>query len=183
MGRPRIINATGTYHVYARGNNKSQLFKEQEDYYTYLRLLLLTKIKYNILIYHYCLMPNHIHLVLRLQGEKNLSKMMWQLQFQYAKYFVKKYAFSGHVWEKRFQNKSVETDGYLLGVGSYVELNPIRAVLVQKPEDWVYSSYRYYAFGEADLIVDTNLLYPRLGKTPEERQTRYRDLVSKTRQS
>lgn len=129
---------------------------------------------------HYVLMPNHIHLLAR-AGHQGLSRFMMLVQSSYAKHYRKKYGNVGHVWQGRFKNTHVMDDPYLIACGSYIELNPVRAGLINHPEDWLHSSYRTYAYGEADSLIDLDPVYQGLSSTPKERQEIYRRLIRQTR--
>ena len=174
MCRPlRNFDSHGTYHVIARGNNKMKLFKDLEDFYYYKNLLLWTKKQQPILIYHYVLMPNHIHMTVNMNGV-NLSEFMKITQQSFAKYFAAKNLFVGHVWQDRFKSLVIETDEYLIACGKYIEMNPVRAGLAVDPKDWTWSSYKYYAFGEKDPLVDEDPLVRLVGYSNKQNQKSYR---------
>ena len=157
------------------------VFFSREDYVSYLKLLREAAWRFKVEVFHYCLMPNHIHLLVR--PSKDLAGFMHAIQMPYAKRFCRRRKFVGHVWQGRYKSLLIPTDGYLFACGNYIEMNPVRAGLVARPEDWSYSSYRFYAFGERDPIVTCDPFYPTLGAAPEERQCVYRETVAKTRAS
>lgn len=181
MGRPkRNIDPSGTYHIICRGNNKLPIFRCPEDYQRYLFLLLKAKYAYGFLMYHYVLMPNHVHLLIKPEHGK-FSSCMHLIQTNYAKYFCKKYDFVGHVWQNRFKSISIETDSYLIACGSYIEMNPVRAGIVSQPDEWRWSSCGFYMRGEMNLLLNADPLYESLGKHEEERRIAYRHLLLNTR--
>lgn len=106
---------------------------------------------------------------------------MHRIQLMYAQRYCKKYQFIGHVWQGRFKNLLIESDSYLFACGNYIEMNPVRAGLVTLPEDWEWSSYRYYAFGAPDPIIEPDVLFEALGRSMKERREAYRQTISKTR--
>jgi putative transposase len=177
---PRLIDPNGLYHFYDRGNNRNRIFTSTRDYEHFLEILVLMKRKFDFSLFHYCLMPNHFHLLIR-PNSPAASSFMHGIKNSYAKYFCTKYDVVGHVWQGRYKNKHVETDEYLFAVGNYIELNPVRGGLVSHPADWRYSSYRFYAYGEVNPLIEKNPLYPSLGRTEDERRSRYRNLIDKTR--
>ena len=173
---PRIAPETGIFHITCRGNNRMSIFHCDDDYFTFLKLLRYYKAKYSVLLFHYVLMNNHVHLIISTTIPHTLTKFMHGLNLTYAQYYRKKYKGIGHFWQDRFKSILIETDRYLLACGRYIELNPVRAKIVTKPEDYLWSSYRFYAFGEPSDIVDINPLYASLGNSEKERQEKYREL-------
>lgn len=179
--RRDTIEQGGTYHVYARGNDRMTLFRSNEDYLFYLNALNALATPHGVVLFHYALMPNHVHLLLRPDGAHGLSQFMKTLQIRFAKHFCRKYRFVGHVWQGRFKHRAIGTDSYLFACGNYIEMNPVRAQLVTDPIEWPYSSYRAYAYGYPDTLVEKDPMYSHLGHTPAERQANYRMLVAQTR--
>ena len=176
---PRTFDPNGTYHIIGRGNNKSLIFHDENDYKTYLYILLQTKSLYNFYLYHFVLMPNHVHLLLKPNSDK-LSHIMHAIQMNYARYFCKKYNFIGHVWQGRFKNVEIKNDAQLLSCGNYIEMNPVRAGLIVRPETWQWSSYRFYAFGEENDLVDPDPLFEFPTKNNQARFV-YQATLIKTR--
>lgn len=126
-------------------------------------------------------MPNHIHLVIEPTIDGSLPKIMMRLTLAYSSYFNKKYGGVGHVWQGRYKSSLIDREEYFIWCGLYVELNPVRAGLVVRSEDWRWSSYNFYAFGPGDPLIegliDVDSYYLKLGETSEERQKRYRQNV------
>ena len=174
--RRDIVAPDSIFHVYARGNDRMTLFKRPEDYRSYLADIAELKTPHGVLLYHYVLMPNHIHLVLRIL-EAGLSDFMQSLQNRFAKRFCRDNGFAGHVWQGRFKSKPIDNDGYLLACGNYVEMNPVRSGLVGDPEQWPHSSCRFYTHGRPDKLVDMDPLYPTLARTAAQRQKAYRQFI------
>ncbi|MEK9152218.1 MAG: transposase [Patescibacteria group bacterium] len=170
--RNNILAPDSVYHLIGRGNNKQQIFHDDEDYEKYMNLMLEAKTRHRVFLYHFTLMPNHIHFSAKPAGD-GPSRFMHDLQMFYAQYYCRKYEFIGHVWQGRFKSLRMDSDMHVFACGNYIELNPVRAGLVQRPEDWLYSSYCVYAFGEVHLLVDIDPYYENFGRTPVERQKHY----------
>ncbi|MDP2938464.1 MAG: transposase [Candidatus Omnitrophota bacterium] len=176
----RLLPETGVFHILTRGNNRQKTFEDQKDYKYYLYLLKFYKEEHRFRLYHYCLMPNHVHLILETTPETNLSKLMKQINLAYMYHFRKRYHYWGHFWQGRFKSLLIDKDEYLITCGRYVESNPVRAKMVQNPGDYPWSSYRVYAQGAVDGLVDIDPLYEDLSKSPKERQKIYRDSIEQT---
>lgn len=129
---------------------------------------------------HYTLMPNHVHMIIK-PNRPSLAGFMKSLQGRYAVYYCKKYHTAGSIWQGHPKALLIDNDAYLVACGNYIEMNPVRAGLVSDPRDWPYSSYRHYAYGEMDDLIDDDPLYSILGKNSDERQRRYRLMIGKTR--
>ena len=176
--QPRQILSGEYYHILARGNNRQWLFRESEDFECYLRMLLKYGHRCNVSIYHYCLMNNHVHLLMKSRQEpQGITRFMHGLQTAYAVYMRKRYDVTGHVFENRFKNYRIDNDSYLLECGRYIERNPVRAGMVKDAADYPWSSFAYYSQAKTDPILSSNPLYEALGNHPGERQESYRQYV------
>src|SRR3989338_7936640 len=174
---PRVLIDGGTYHVLMRGNNGQTIFQHDADHQRYLQILLGYLQRHQIKLYHFVLMPSHVHLVLQIAHGPTLSKIMSGLNLAYSHYYRKRYRYSGHLWQGRFKSLHIDKESYLLEVGRYVELNPVRAALVQEARTYPWSSYRTYAEGSENPLVTPNPLYELLGATAQQRQGTYRQFV------
>jgi REP element-mobilizing transposase RayT len=131
------------YHITSRGNERKNIFLEDEDRVKFLKIIEDYHDRYGILIHSYVLMDNHYHLVLEtLRG--NLLKIMHGINSSYTGYFNRKYGRSGHLFQGRYKGIIVEKDTYLLSLSRYVHLNPVRAGVVERPEYYRWSSYPGY---------------------------------------
>lgn len=175
--QPRILLSQSYYHVMARGNNRMTIFWTASDYQRYLDLMDRFKTTRPFDLFHYCLMPNHVHYLVRTKDAQNFATFMKQLNLAYYHYFRKKYGWVGHFWQGRYKNQPVGKDGYFLQSGKYIELNAPRAGLVENPEDWPWSSYHTYAHGKRNTLLTEDIFYAGLGKTIKERQQAYRTLI------
>ena len=180
MPRPlRITVPNLPFHVLDRGNNRQIIFHDDEDFVYFLKLLKRYKKELKFKLYHFCLMSNHIHLMIEPTVEGSLPKIMMRLTLAYSSFFNKKYRGVGHVWQGRYKSSLVDKEDYFIWCGLYVELNPVRAGLVARPENWRWSSYNFYAFGKTDPLleglIDADPYYLKLGNTFQERQKKYRE--------
>ncbi len=167
----------GTYHVLTRGNNDQPVFHHDTDFTRYLYLLAEYTQQHDLKLFHYALMPNHVHLVMQISRGEALSKAMLGLNLTYSLFYRKRHRYHGHLWQGRFKSLSIERDDYLLACGRYVELNPVRAGLAQDPGAYPWSSYRTYAIGAENPLVTLSPIYESLGVTASERQYHYRRLT------
>jgi len=180
MPRPlRITVSNLPFHVLDRGNNRQIIFHDDEDFIYFLKLLKRYKKELKFKLYHFCLMSNHIHLMIEPTVEGSLPKIMMRLTLAYSSFFNKKYRGVGHVWQGRYKSSLVDKEDYFIWCGLYVELNPVRAGLVARPENWRWSSYNFHAFGKTDPLleglIDADPYYLKLGNTFQERQKKYRE--------
>jgi putative transposase len=174
----RIAPKEYIYHTLTRGNNRQDIFKEQNDCEKYHEILKKYKDKYRFKLYHYVFMTNHIHLVIEpKQDGGSLAEIMKVINLSYAQYYKRKYKHTGHFWQDRYKSIIISKDNYLLACGSYVELNPVRAKVVGDPKDYKWSSYNAYAYGKKGQLIDEHPIYDELSKNETERRKRYREFV------
>lgn len=173
----RLVFPDAAMHIMCRGNNRQSVFNSDEDKFYYLNLLKKFKDENLIDIFHYCLMGNHIHLIVWLNVLSNISKFMKQLGLSYFNYYKKTYGYDGHLWQGRYKSNIIENDSYLLQCGKYLELNPVRAGITAVPQDYAFSSYRSYAYGYHDKIITNNPVYMGFSDNEEVRRQRYIDFV------
>jgi len=180
MPLPKRITLEGLiYHLINRGNNRQLVFKDSADYESYLHIIKKFKERYSFKLYAYCLMSNHIHLILEPTMPDTLSKIMQSITLSYNRFYQKKYNFSGHLWQGRFRSMIIQTDEYLLECLRYVELNPVRAGIVEAPGDYSFSSFNFHAYGQdRGDILDKDPCYLSLGDTDKDRQSAYRKFFS-----
>lgn len=140
---PRITIRNSCYHIITRGNQKQPVFLEEADYKRYLSFLARYKRKFEAKVYAFCLMPNHIHLILNIENPENVSKIMKCLNLSYALFFNSKYDKVGHLWQDRFKSKIIENSSYLLECINYVEMNPVRSNLISNITKYPWTSYNF----------------------------------------
>lgn len=176
----RALSEEGFLHVFTRGNNKRYIFRKERDFKIYLELLKRYKERFNLIVYHYVLMYNHIHLLCRICADTNLAKLMQGLGLSYSSRYRKRYEHTGHFWQGRYRSNIIEDDRYFLTCGLYIERNPVEAGLVDLPEEYPWSSYRAYALGEKNDIIDIDPLFETLGNNDDERRKAYIELMQIT---
>lgn len=139
----REKSALGLYHVILRGNNKQIIFEEDEDYLFFLEVLKRCKEEFDFSIYAYCLMNNHVHLLI---GEKEvpIAKVMHRLEIRFVRWYNKKYGRVGHLFQSRYKSETIEDGTYFLNVLRYIHQNPIKASIVKEIKDYPWSSYDAY---------------------------------------
>ena len=153
--RARQLAETGIYHVMLRGVNRDVLFLEPDDYDRFLVTLRVVRDASECRVLAYCLMPNHVHLVLRTTREP-IGAVIKRLGVRYSGWFNRKYGRVGHLFQDRFRSQAVEDDGYFVTLIRYVWNNPVEAGLVDRPEQFRWSSRR--ELGRATSIVDEHEL-------------------------
>ena len=145
MGRPLRIEYPGAfYHVTARGNEQREIYKSIADRERFLGYLASATERYGAAVHVWCLMTNHYHLLME-TPEGNLSRIMRHINGAYTNYFNTKRRRAGHLFQGRYKAILVDRDAYALELSRYIHLNPIRAGMSQRPEEYVWSSYRNYA--------------------------------------
>jgi putative transposase len=123
-------------------------------------------------------MTNHVHLVIEpTEDGGNLSEIMKGINLAYAQHYKRRYSHTGHFWQDRYKSIIISKDEYLLACGSYVELNPVRANIVDDPMKYQWSSYRVYAYGRKDVITDEHPVYIQLSEDEGERMKKYSEFV------
>ncbi len=132
------------YHIYNRGANKQQIFKEKSNYLYVIKYLKKYSIELDVSIVAYCLMPNHYHFLVRQNGHYPAGLIPQRIFNSYTKAFNRSYSHSGTLFEGRYRSKVVEDVSYLIYLCKYIHINPIKAGLVTKPEDWIYSNYQEF---------------------------------------
>lgn len=165
------------YHVISRGNNQAPIFAVDGGYRAFRMLMLQCKDKIPFKLYHYCLMPNHLHLLLRPDRGAELPNIMHSLLLGYTRWYKSQIGFTGQLWQGRYKCLLIEDESYMFECGRYIERNPVRAYLTARPEDYQWSSYKHYALGERDVVVDNDPYYDAFGHNTWARQRNYREFV------
>lgn len=175
--KKRFMPPDSALHIMCRGNNRQNIFNNDSDKLYYWRLFNELKDKNKVDIFHYCIMDNHVHLIVWITSASKLPKFMKQLNLSYFNYYKKIYGYCGHICQGRYKSNVIETDAYLLHCGKYIELNPVRAGIVSLPEKYVFSSYRYYACGQPDAAISNSPLFLGLADHALKRRERYVEFV------
>src|SRR6266550_2449080 len=163
----------GLYHVITRGNNRRPIFNADTDYEKFLSLLAIQKTKLPFLLYAYCLMTNHVHLLIERQAD-TVGSIMHRLLTGYSQYYNRRYRRVGHLLEGRHKAILCQSDRYLSELVRYIHLNPVRAKMVSKPEEYQYSGHRAYLGLEAAGVVDVDPVLRHFGAKKEAARDRYR---------
>lgn len=152
---------SGIYHIMLRGINRQQIFEDEEDNQHFLETLLKYKEQCEYIIYAYCFMGNHIHILLK-EGKEDLTLMLKRIAGSYVYWYNWKYHRSGHLFQDRFKSEPVEDDSYFLTVLRYIHQNPIKSGLCKKAEQYSYSSINEYL--TYPNLVDTEFTYSLITK-------------------
>ena len=152
------------HHITQRGNRRQQTFFSDEDYQSYLELMSEWCVKHRVEIWAYCLMPNHVHLIAVPETKDGLNLAIGEAHRRYTRRINFREGWRGHLWQGRFSSFILE-ETYLLACARYLELNPVRASLVKKPENWPWSSAKPHMKRKDDILVKTKPLLETVNKT------------------
>lgn len=162
MGRiPRVVIPGVPHHVTQRGSRRMAVFFSDRDYRHYLLTLRKLARKYQLDTWAYCLMPNHVHLIVVPASVKGLARPIAETHRRHAIRVNRREGWTGHLWQERFSSFPME-EAHLFAAVRYVLLNPVRAGLVSRPIEWRHSSARAHLRGEPDLLVDTRPMAQRI---------------------
>lgn len=159
--KPRIISSTGIYHVILRSVNQQIIFEEDKDFIKYLFILSDCKTKFDVDIFAYCLMDNHIHLLLH-SAPDSLSNFFQSVGSRFVHWYNAKYKRYGHLFQERFHSKPVENDEYYLTTLIYIHNNPVTAGLCKLPSEYHWSSYNAF-YGEKNNLLTLSFSYEIAG--------------------
>ena len=176
--RARLTIPGIPWHIIQRGNNRTACFYAEEDYRRYLDTLKEQAEKFGCAVHAYVLMTNHVHLLLTPEREDSAGLMMKHLGQRYVQYVNRHYRRSGTLWEGRFKSCLTQSENYVLTCYRYIELNPVRAGIVQHPRDYPWSSYRANADSRSDPLITPHPEYLRLGGNDRDRHDAYRQLFA-----
>ncbi len=177
--KARIVVPNTPHHIIQRGHNRQTVYTSDEDYQYYLETLWEWKEKLNCRLYSYCLMTNHVHLIIEPGDDvTSLGKLMKRLAGRQTRYVNALEKRTGSLWEGRFKSHPIQTDQYLITCCRYVELNPVRAKMVSAAEDYPWSSHRAKVGLNDNRKVDEDSCYRALGENVMQRQVHYKALVN-----
>jgi putative transposase len=178
MARPLRIEYPGAfYHVTSRGNEQKDVFKSQRDREKFLEYLASATARYGAVVHAYCLMSNHYHLLLE-TPEENLSQIMRHINGAYTTYFNVKRKRAGHLFQGRYKAILVEADEYATELSRYIHLNPVRAGMAVKPEEYKWSSYlSYISRDKATEWLKTEFILGYFGGKAPDANSKYRQFV------
>jgi putative transposase len=174
--RPRIQLDGLPLHIVQRGHNREACFFCEEDYQSYLYWLGEALGENECALHAYVLMTNHVHLLLTPKKAERIPRIVISLGRRYVQYINRTYRRTGTLWDSRYKSSLIDSDTYLLTCMRYIELNPVRAAMVEDPAHYRWTSYRANALGQSDAKLSAHDVYLALGATPKARQAAYRDL-------
>lgn len=174
--RPRIDLPGNPQHIIQRGVDRQPVFFSDDDCSFYLDWLGTYSQKRGVFLHAYCLMTNHVHLVLTAPTAAELGGLMQDMGRRYVQHVNRTCQRSGGLWQGRYKSSYIQTEHYLLTCQRYVEFNPVRADMVKAPGEYRWSSYCANALGEANPLITPHYEYQSLGASQEKRQQAYREL-------
>ena len=174
--RPRVHLDGVPLHIVQRGHNREPCFFGEEDYSSYLHWLGEALAEFDCALHAYVLMTNHVHLLLTPRQAEAVPKLIISLGRRYVQYVNRSYRRTGTLWDSRYKSSSVQAETYLLACQRYIELNPVRAAMVEDPAHYRWTSYRSNALGQQDPHLTPHPLYLSLGRSDKGRQAAYRAL-------
>ena len=155
--KPRTLRSTGIYHIILRSVNQHIIFEETSDYQKFLFILSDCKKKYDIDIYAYCLMDNHVHLLLRLPDDR-LSSFFQSLGTTFVRWYNNKYSRSGHLFQDRFYSSAIEGERAFLSALIYIHNNPVKANMCRYASEYRWSSISAF-YGAKNPLIDVSFAY------------------------
>ena len=173
----RLILPGVAVHIVQRGNNRAACFRQDSDYLVYLANLRQLATKYECALHAYCLMTNHVHLLMTPAAATACTAVMRDLGRRYVQYFNRTHNRSGTLWEGRFHSCVAESARYVLGCYKYIERNPVRACMVQHPADYLWSSYAVNSGMRSDPFVSCHPEYLALAEDRDKRHASYHALL------
>ena len=175
--KARVEVEGGLYHVITRGNNRRRMFDSPADFEKFLSLLAVQKLRLPFFLYAYCLMTNHVHLLIERQADA-LGRIMHRVLTGYSQYYNRRRRRVGHLLQGRHKAILCQSDQYLSELVRYIHLNPVRAGMVNLPEQYQYSGHRAYLGLEPAGIVDVDPVLRHFGARKDVARDRYRQFVA-----
>ena len=158
--KKRVWEKGASYHITTRGNRRNDIFRDEEDFQVYLTILENNLIYYSNLNYRliaYCLMDNHVHLMIQIDKEP-LTIFMSRLNSMYTKYLNKKYNYIGHLFQDTYFAEVIEDDSQILETSRYIHLNPVKARMVEFPIDYKWSSYSMLIGRKEEKLINSEII-------------------------
>lgn len=174
--RPRVHVDGVPLHIVQRGHNREPCFFGEDDYGSYLHWLGEALSEFECALHAYVLMTNHVHLLFTPRKAEAVPKLIISLGRRYVQYVNRSYRRTGTLWDSRYKSSLVQAETYLLACQRYIELNPVRAAMVEDPAHYRWTSYRSNALGQQDPRLTPHPLYLSLGRSDKDRQAAYRAL-------
>ena len=174
--RPRIHLPGQPLHIVQRGHNREACFFGEEDYHSYLHWLGEALTATGTQLHAFALMTNHVHLLLTPPDAQAVPRLIISLGRRYVQYINRSYRRTGTLWDSGYMSSLIHADSYFLTCMRYIELNPVRAALVDDPAHYRWTSYRANGLGQSDARVTSHAVYLALGAADAPRRKAYRDL-------
>lgn len=176
----RVVLAETPHHVTQCGHNNQPVFSDEDDFQHYLSTLAEFKTIYGVKVYAFCLMNNHVHMILEPGDDiAGMGKLMKRLAGRQTRRFNRKHDRRGTLWESRYRSSPIQTEPYLLACCRYIELSPVRAGVVANPGEYLWSSYNRHAWSNNEYPwLDLHTRYLALGDDKTSRQQHYRAYAS-----
>lgn len=174
--KPRFFLPDVPVHIVHRGHSRDPVFFEDQDYATYAHWVRESALRYGLSVHAFVLMTNHVHLLVTPSSESSVSPFMQYVGRRYVPYVNHKYGKSGSIWEGRFKASLVQAEDYLLTTMRYIELNPVRAGMVELPGHYRWSSFVHNSGIQRIGFLKPHSLYLALGENPAERVVAYKEL-------
>lgn len=174
--KPRFYVPNMPVHVMQRGHNRGAVFFSDQDYLEYLRCLKHAADNYGCKVHGYVLMTNHVHLLVTPENKESIGQLFQGIGRHYVRYVNKTYHRHGGLWEGRYKGNIIQSQAYLLSCMRYIEMNPVRAGMVDHPAKYRWSSYSANALGVSNAILSQHEEYISLGTSADLRQKVYQGL-------
>ncbi len=175
---PRLALPGYPHHVIQRGNNRQPIVLDEADRKMLYSLWLEESQRHKVAVNAYVLLDNHFHMLLTPPSDEAMSLMMQSVGRSYVRYFKNRHTRTGTLWEGRYKSSVVGSEAYLLTCMAYIDLNPVRAGLVESAEDFNWSSHKHLIGQKIDKLVTPHALYWGLGNTPFSREAAYAEFVA-----
>ncbi len=166
------------YHVIARCNNGDGLLEEDAECVRFLEYLKFYIEKHQVDLFNYVIMPSHVHLLFSTKEKADVDIVMHDICLAVSRDFNKRHSRGGHFWRHRYRSRIIDNDLYALACLRYIDRNPVVAGHVQKPQEWVWSGHKFYAFGEPSDFLKLHPSFALLGDSEEIRRHSYRLFTS-----
>ena len=174
---PRLTVTGYPHHVIQRGNDRQAIVRDDVDRERLLSLVAEQAANFKVAIHAYVIMDNHFHFLATPETDDGLPKWMQAVGRSYVRYFNARHHRTGTLWDGRYRSNLIESERYLLACMVYIDLNPVRAGMVEQPVDFKWSSHRHCIGQVSDRLVTPHALFWGLGNTPFAREAAYRELV------
>lgn len=176
---PRLVLPNQPLHIMHRGNNRQNIFENEEDMARILNDIAESLAKADCQLHAYVIMTNHLHLLLTPKDKHELAVFMQSMANRYVRYFNVSRQRTGTIWEGRFKSCLIDSDNYLFALYKYIEMNPVKAEMVKAIQEYPWSSYHHNALGEQDQLITEHPLYLALAASKEERANHYKLMMDK----